>query len=250
MKTIFVILFVLLVNYANAQVNSQFERNQLAHEKVKEARAEKEPMLRELFDSKGLAYPPQALFFRTFKQDNIFEMWAKNTKDSQFVLVKSYEVCYMSGELGPKRKRGDRQVPEGFYVADYYNPNSWFLFAVRVNYPNASDWKLTTAKDPGGDICIHGACASIGCISITDELIKEVYLLMVYAKGRGQANIPVHIFPTKMTEENWNTLKEKYKDNKAKIAFWENIREGYLLFEKNKTLPKVTVDTKGKYVFK
>lgn len=244
-KLVFIVLLLM-----STPIHAQFLKNQLAQSRVKEAKEEKDDDLKKLFESKGLVYPSNELFFRAFKKENVFEMWAKNPKTDQFILVKSYEICYMSGESGPKRKRGDHQVPEGFYDVDYYNPKSSFHLAVRINYPNESDRKLSPFKDLGDDICIHGSCVSVGCISIMDENIKEVYWLMVQAHGKGQAKIPVHIFPTVMTDDKLNTLKEQYKDDKTKIALWENLKEGYLYFEKNKKLPTITVDSKGKYVFK
>lgn len=233
-----------------AQQKSSFTQYQQTQARVKEAKQDTDESMKKLFESKGLSYPSNQLFFRAFKKENIFEMWAKDTKTSQFVLVKSYEICYMSGESGPKRKRGDHQVPEGFYHVDYYNPWSSFHLAVRINYPNASDKKLSHFKDLGDDICIHGSCVSVGCISIMDENIKEVYWQMVQAHGAGQAQIPVHIFPTKMTSENLEKLKEEYKNDKATLALWENLKEGYELFEKSKKLPIFTVNNQGKYVFK
>jgi murein L,D-transpeptidase YafK len=167
------------------------------------------------------------------------------------VLVKSYEVCSTSGELGPKRRQGDHQVPEGFYHIDYYNPWSSYHLSVRINYPNQSDKILSPFKNNlGNNICIHGDCVSIGCIAIQDENIKEVYWLMVQAHGAGQANVPVHIFPSKLDDATFKALREEYKNDKDKIALWENLQTGYQYFEENKKLPTITVDKKGKYIFK
>jgi murein L,D-transpeptidase YafK len=246
LKIILTLLLLFIVILAHAQI---LERH-LAYGRVKDAKEETDVALKKLFESKGLIYPSKEVFFRAFKKDNLFEMWAKDTKTGQFVLVKSYEICYASGELGPKRRRGDYQVPEGFYYVDYYNPQSSFHLAVRVNYPNDSDKKLSKFKDWGSDICIHGSCVSIGCISITDEKIKEVYWVMIQAHAKGQAKVPVHIFPTILTSENLEWLKEEYKEEKDKIALWDNLKEGYDFFEKNKKLPIITVNTQGKYVFK
>ena len=43
------------------------------------------------------------------------EIWKQN-RDGEFVLLKTYPICRWSGDLGPKKKEGDRQAPEGFYT--------------------------------------------------------------------------------------------------------------------------------------
>ena len=37
-------------------------------------------------------------------------------KDGQYTLLKTFPMCRWSGQLGPKVREGDRQVPEGFYA--------------------------------------------------------------------------------------------------------------------------------------
>ena len=69
-------------------------------------------------------------------------------------------------------------MPEGFYELDWFNPQSNFFLSLHINYPNASDRILGSRKNPGGDIFLHGSCASIGCIPITDDGIKEVIGLL------------------------------------------------------------------------
>ena len=177
----------------SALYGQDFLKHQLESDRVSNARDEKDAMLRQVFAEKGLSYPSNKLLIRVFKSESVLEVWAKHT--DQYVLVKSYEICAMSGALGPKRKRGDFQVPEGFYVVRDFLKYSSYHLSLKINYPNASDKILKTYSDAGGDICIHGACGSIGCVAITDDLIKEVYWLAVLARSNGQTDIPVHIFP-------------------------------------------------------
>ncbi|SFF39012.1 hypothetical protein [Thermoflexibacter ruber] len=99
-----VLLFSSLILLSAYPMNAQFLSNQLAQTRVKEAQKAKDVLMQRLFTEKGLSYPPKELFFRAFKKENLFEMWAKDDKTGKFVLVKTYDICYASGSLGPKRK--------------------------------------------------------------------------------------------------------------------------------------------------
>jgi murein L,D-transpeptidase YafK len=68
-------------------------------------------------------------------------------------------------------------------------------------------------------------------------------------KANGQSRIPVHIFPTRLDDAKHRSLIAGIKDSKL-LAFWENLRQGYAIFEKENKLPSVSVDAKtGRYVF-
>ena len=179
----------------------------------------------------GVASENLNLFIRAFKKEEILEVWAKNSADDVFTKIKEYPFCANSGTLGPKRKEGDRQIPEGVYCIDRFNPKSKFHLSLGLNYPNESDLVLSDKKKPGSDIFIHGGCATVGCIPITDEKIKELYVLASEAMKNGQKKIPVHIFPFKMTEENMNKYGELFPQHQL---FWRQLRSGFLFFEENK----------------
>ncbi len=188
------------------------------------------------------------IFIRVFKNDKVLEVWAKNKEDKTYQKVRTFPICSSSGELGPKRMEGDYQVPEGFYTINHFNPFSTYYLSMGISYPNESDKKLGVKGKLGGAIYIHGKCCTIGCIPITDEYIKELYVMGVEARNNGQTNIPVHVFPFRMDGDNWDNFETKFPDLKQHIDFWKNIQPGYQYFEKNKTLPKVTVAADGKYV--
>ena len=84
---------------------------------------------------------------------------------------------------------------------------------------------------------------------ITDDLIKELYLFCVEAYDKGEKQIPVYIFPMKMTSSNFTYLTKNYFSDKAKIAFWKNILVGYDKFEKNHEALKTSISEKGEYLF-
>lgn len=222
--------------------------------RVQTARNEKDAVVREYFKNAGVAYPPKEVFFRAFKEEpgtdsGLVELWAKDDKANKFAIIKKYKVCAASGQLGPKRKQGDYQVPEGFYTLDLFNPWSSYFLSIRISYPNASDRILGAKGNLGGDIYIHGNCASIGCLSMTDNFIKEIYIIAEDAKKAGGAPIHFHIFPRRMTEENIRELAALAGPDKKLAAFWTGLAEGYRIFEETRLPPVVTVDNKGQYKY-
>src|SRR4051794_34364919 len=77
------------------------------------------------------------ILLRAYKKESEIELW-KQAKDGRYVHVKTYPVCRWSGQLGPKKREGDRQVPEGFYTVTpaQMNPNSAYWLSFNVGYPN------------------------------------------------------------------------------------------------------------------
>ncbi len=102
-------------------------------------------------------------------------MWARHG-DGRFRLVASYPILAVSGGPGPKRREGDKQVPEGFYEIDRFNPKSLFHLSLGLNYPNAADRVLSDREHPGGDIFIHGSNVTVGCAPLGNDAIEELYL--------------------------------------------------------------------------
>jgi murein L,D-transpeptidase YafK len=225
-----------------------FLTTQLSYPRVREAQLEKDSVLKALCTARRLHYPPREIFLRAFKREAILEVWARDGASDPFVLLADYPVCEKSGELGPKRREGDRQVPEGFYHINIFNPVSDYYLSLGINYPNASDNVLSDHEKPGGDIMIHGDCVTIGCIPIQDNPIREVYWLAVQVHAAGMEQIPVHIFPCRLDEAGMIFLKEENGDDKGRMAFWQSLRPGFDVFQKTKHLPVVTVDERGRYV--
>lgn len=232
-----------------SQPANSFREQQLKFPRVRTASKEKDEVLRQRFKEKGLIYPPRTILLRAFKQEAALELWAADTEDKPFVLVHEYRICTSSGTLGPKRRFGDEQVAEGFYELDWFNPQSNFFLSLHISYPNASDRILGSHQNPGGDIFLHGNCASIGCIPITDEGIKEVYWLSVLVHSQNGQHLPIEIFPARMTEERLEALAIAHSHQPELIAFWRNLKEGYDYFEKNHRLPRIKTRADGAYAF-
>lgn len=228
--------------------NDNFKKAQLKHSHVKTAYDEKWAGMEKLLKEKGINPANFEIYLRAFKYDKKLEVWARNlSKDLKYTHIKTFDICASSGDLGPKRKEGDMQVPEGFYEIDLLNPTSSYYLSMRVNYPNYSDRLLGDKRNPGGAIMVHGNCVTIGCIPITDEGIKELYVLAVETKNHGY-KIPIDIFPCYFTDKNYEMLKNNY--SAALMEFWNELRDGYNYFEKKKYTALVTTDKTGKYQVK
>ncbi|MBN2694348.1 L,D-transpeptidase family protein [bacterium] len=207
------------------------------------AREETKESIKELFKKNEVTYPSE-IFLRALKLEKKLELFVK--KDGKFQLLKTYPICASSGDLGPKRRQGDLQVPEGFYHIHHFNPVSNFYLSLGVSYPNESDKIFKTGRDAGGAIYIHGDCVTIGCLPITDSRIKELYTIASDSLKK-QKKIPVYIFPCDFNSEK---CQKELKNYPQHSDFWKNIKEGFDYFETNKSLPKITINKKGKYIFK
>jgi len=247
-KITLALLFLVTVSTSSEELKS-FRDMQWKYPRVRTASKEKDEVLRQRFKEKGLAYPPGAILLRAFKQEGLLELWAADAEDKPFVLVHEYRICTSSGTLGPKRRFGDEQVPEGFYELDWFNPQSNFFLSLHISYPNASDRILGSSQNPGGDIFLHGNCASIGCIPITDDGIKEVYWLAVLAHSQGQKHLPIQIFPAQLTDDGLKALAANHPHQPALMAFWGNLKQGYDLFEKSHRLATFKTRQDGAYEF-
>ena len=242
------LLVMLTFCFSIAQVKtSTFKAAQLKYSKVKDAYDTKWPTLKESIKAISINSEDYDIYLRAFKHDKKIEVWLKNTDANSYKLFKTYDICASSGDLGPKRQEGDGQVPEGFYNIDLFNPTSNYYLSMRVSYPNSSDAILKTSKNAGGAIMIHGNCVTIGCMPMTDDKIKELYVLCLEAKNRSRT-VKVDIFPAKMTTENMKLLEANYLKNK--VTFWNSLKPAYDYFEKNHTTRKVYTDAKGGYFFK
>jgi murein L,D-transpeptidase YafK len=215
-----------------------FRDRQMRFPRVRSAYDTRSAEVRRLLRAQDIAEPAE-LFFRVFKRERLLEVWARRADAQALVLVNTYAVCGTSGELGPKRTRGDEQIPEGFYSINVFNPISQFHLSLGVDYPNPVDRARTRALHPGGDIFIHGGCATVGCVPITDAGIEEVYVLALLARDAGQSAIPVHIFPTRLDDEGMAWLRERFGPDHPDLPFWENLRAGYAAFERTRTVPQI-----------
>jgi murein L,D-transpeptidase YafK len=181
------------------------------------------------------------VFVRIFKLENQMEVWLQNAAGT-YTQFRTYPICNWSGEIGPKTREGDRQAPEGFYVVStrQMNPNSKYYLSFNIGYPNAYD---KAHGYTGSYLMVHGGCRSVGCYAITDDAIKELFTLAREAFAAGQRDFPVHAFPFRMTPENL-----AQRAGQPWSGLWQNLKEGYDLFEATRIPPAVGIKG-GRYVF-
>ncbi|HLF36162.1 MAG TPA: L,D-transpeptidase family protein [Cyclobacteriaceae bacterium] len=226
-----------------------FKSEQLKYSRVRQAYRENEDAVKALLKQQSISPENLEIFLRIFKRPGIIELWGRNKENKTFTRLKEYKFCATSGDLGPKRKQGDYQIPEGFYFIDRFNPTSNFYLSLGINYPNQSDLILGDSQNPGGDIFIHGNCVTIGCIPITDPLIRELYVFAVEAKNHGQDKISVHIFPDLLDDGNFERLCAEYAGDRNLEGFWSNLKESYDYFKSNRSIPSVEISAEGRYIF-
>jgi len=207
------------------------------------AKTRRQAVVEKLYADAGVGFPPRQLLLRGFKKENRVEVWAATDKSGPLTHVTTYEICYASGKLGPKRREGDSQVPEGFYHIGYYNAASAFHLSMQVSYPNQSDRILGDRRAPGSAIMIHGDCASIGCISLSDERTEEIWV-MAAATRRYGTTIYVHLLPSR--DMAGLLAAGAYPQHRQ---FWLNLKEGDDKFRQNKIIPTVRVNRSGRYLF-
>ncbi|MCC2651537.1 MAG: hypothetical protein K0R61_2764 [Microvirga sp.] len=193
-----------------------------------------------LMSTKGMS-KEDPILIRAYKKESELEIW-KRGSNGKYALLKSYPVCRWSGQLGPKNREGDRQVPEGFYTVTpaQMNPNSNFYLSFDTGYPNALDRSMGRS---GGDIMVHGSCSSRGCFAMTDQNVAEIYAIAREALGAGQRGFQFQSYPFRMTAEN--LAKHRLDPN---IAFWKNLKEGADAFEVTKDEVRVAAG-RGRYEF-
>ena len=193
-----------------------------------------------LMSTKGLT-KHDPILLRAYKKESELEVW-KMGRSGEYVLLKTYPMCRWSGQLGPKVREGDRQVPEGFYAISpsQMNPNSSFYLSFNIGYPNTYDRAFGRS---GAHIMVHGACSSSGCFSMTDEQIADIYALTREAFSGGQKAVQMQSLPFRMTAQNL----AKFRADKH-MPFWKNLKEGSDHFEVTKREPQVNVCDR-RYVF-
>ncbi len=242
------LLIALILLFTVPAEAGQFTDQQRRSPRFRTAQAHHRDTVEQAFREAGAAWPPRVMF-RGFKREGRFEIWGAPSQGTRWVLVDTVPICAASGVLGPKRREGDLQVPEGFYRLDRFNPRSQFHLSLGIDYPNAVDRAHKLTQQPlGGDIFIHGGCATIGCLPLEDRPMERVYLAAVAARDAGQRRIPVHLFPCRFgTSACESELLAVGLSEPALAIRWAELRAGHGVFEVTGRPPRVRPLRNGHY---
>lgn len=211
-----------------------------AQDRVGPARARSGEKIAQKCREAGVSYPPRELFLRGFKAEQQLEAWARSD-DGPLRLVGTWPVLAASGDPGPKRRQGDRQVPEGCYRVVVFNPKSNYHLSLGLDYPNASDRVRSDKTKPGDHIYIHGNEVSIGCLALGDAAIEELYLL---AQDTREKPIAVHLFPARMAGPAWEKLRAEHPRH---ASLWAELSPIHDAFERTRQVPAVSIESDGRY---
>ena len=175
------------------------------------------------------------IFIRLFKAESLLELWIQKERGERFSLFATYPICFWSGQLGPKLREGDRQTPEGFYTVSRRQLHRYGTRprSLNLGFPNRFD-RLHSRT--GSYILVHGGCSSIGCYSMTDEVMAEIYKLARTALYKGQRRIHVHAFPFRMTADNMRRYADPRFD-----PFWQDLKAAHDVFEASRLPPEIAV---------
>ncbi|MEI7421044.1 MAG: L,D-transpeptidase family protein [Prolixibacteraceae bacterium] len=235
---LFILLFSLLFLGSGIPADT-FREKEMNFTRVKEAYNDKGKIVYKNLTGHSIVRDSMRIYLRAFKTEKIIEVWAKNISDTAFVLIKELPICDISGSVGPKRRYRDLQVPEGFYKISGLNPFSKYYLSMEINYPNASDSIRGVRGHLGNHIFIHGSCISSGCLAITNDRIKELFVYCIEAYNSGQEEIGMTIYPTRLNDANYSGLISNFSKDKDKISLWADLKESYDRFNRNRQQPTV-----------
>ncbi len=141
--------------------------------------------------------------FKTYNGPEVTSVQVHKAARKMYLLhgtqvLESYDVGLGFAPVGHKEFEGDGKTPEGSYFIDRRNPNSEFHLSLGISYPDDTDreYAASIAKEPGGDIFIHGAPNkrvavrdwTLGCIAVTDKEMEWIYAMV-------RDGTPIHILP-------------------------------------------------------
>ncbi len=243
--------------------------------------------LRKRLDALGVGYPPSMALLRVFKDEKVLELWAGPTEEGSLALLRTYPLCLEhhdpfqkanqapdgssprgrsaqdgSSRAAPRSKGTDRggkedvrekripPIPEGFYTVErYFTKDFTYFLALKLDYPNAADRARAPRKRRHRDLFVRGGCAFDASVHVGIEGIMEVYLVAMEAHAAGQKEVPVHIFPTRMTPEAAERLRAAAGRDRKRAALYDQLRAGYALFEASHRPFSVAIDDRGAYHF-
>ena len=122
--------FFLILLFCSFIPLKDFISEQKKYDRVRKAFTEKESSISKTLSSQNISINEVEIMLLAYKHEAQLELYAKKQSALAYQKIETYEICSSSGSLGPKRKQGDNQVPEGFYYIDRFNPTSNFYLSL------------------------------------------------------------------------------------------------------------------------
>jgi murein L,D-transpeptidase YafK len=184
------------------------------------------------------------VFLRLFKKEQELELWMQAQGQADFTLFRVYRLQASSLTPGPKRREGDRLIPEGFYyqtITQYraLEKSAGERDELDLGYPNDRD-----RLDPdisGTAVLAVGASKDSVCLLSSSDM-AEIKTMIGAAFSTGQQILRIHLFPFRMSDE---MMGREWNESSPTADFWMNLKEGYDFFENAGFPPSVTADAAG-----
>jgi murein L,D-transpeptidase YafK len=71
----------------------------------------------------------------------------------------------------------------------------------------------------------------------------------VLVHNAGQRHLPIHIFPSRLTDDGFKALAATHQNDPVLLGFWRNLKQGHDLFEKSHRLPSIKTRADGVLLF-
>jgi murein L,D-transpeptidase YafK len=137
--------------------------------------------------------------------------------------------------LGPKLVEGDEITPEGVFNLNSATTSTNYFTASKIDYENWNNRSELLSGLPqgqvnpqkkGGDVLIHGAGGSIGCLSLNNS--KAAYITaLVRNKNQTREPIKISIYPGEMTTEFMQNIDQLDPQTKSFTNFWMKLKKSY-----------------------
>ncbi len=226
------VIFLLLSTTQLHAMAAKVNYNQAIDNAIIKYGLHKEPELMALFAKANVSYPPRDIALLAFKKEHKIQLWAKDRQD-KWRYVHTYPLTAYSGDLGPKLREFDRQIPEGIYHLTMFNPFSSMHLSMMIDYPNNFDREQAN-KDGrrrlGGDIFLHGKSFSVGCLAVGDQAIDQLFLL---TRRVGLDHVQVIIAPNDLRKEKAAT--SRFSQPRWLPILYKKISKALSHFPLNKT---------------
>jgi hypothetical protein len=229
MKRFFILIIMILSFNAHAMA-PKLNWDQAVERAIKRYGLRVEPQLKSFFSKAGVSYPPRDVALLAFKSEKNVELWAKDSNNN-WKHIHNYPLTGFSGQLGPKLRENDKQIPEGVYRLTNFNPFSSMHLSMMINYPNNFDRQKgyqDGRKQLGNNIFIHGKNLSVGCLAVGDIAIDQLFIL---ARRVGLNHIQVIIAPNDMRHKKPST--STFAQPRWLPELYKQIAESLKPFSKN-----------------